>query len=76
MRKLGWKAIEELIAYKSELMAFKSIDGLAPHYMSDLFSKISQVTSYNFCSIATDLWLPQKRSSNGLKSFFYRDAKS
>ena len=43
-----------------ELTAFKSIHGLAPQYMSDLATKISQLTSHNLCSIAIDLWLPQK----------------
>ena len=39
VRRLGWKTIEELIAHDSELMVFKSINGLAPRYMSDLFPK-------------------------------------
>ena len=76
VRRLGWKTIEELIAHESELMVFKSIHGLAPQYMSDLFTKISQLTSHNLRNIATDLWLPQKRSSNGQKSFSYRGAKT
>ena len=76
MRRLGWKTIEELIAHASELMVFKSIHGLAPQYMSDLFTKISQLTSHNLRNIDTDLWLPQKRSSSGLKSFFYKGAKT
>ena len=63
MRRLGWKTIEELIAHESEVMVFKSIEGLAPQYMSDLFKKISQLTSHNLRNIATDLRLPQKRSS-------------
>ena len=69
MHRLGWKTIEEVIAHESELMVFKSIHGLAPQYMSDLFTKISQLTSHNLCNIATDLCLPQRRSSSGLKSF-------
>ena len=32
VRRLGWKAIEELIAHESELMVFKSIHRLAPQY--------------------------------------------
>ena len=57
------------------LVVFKSIHGLAPQYMSDLFIKMSQLSSYNLHNIATDLWLPQKRSANGLKCFSYRGAK-
>ena len=76
VRRLGWKTIEELIAHESELMVFKSIHGLAPDYISDLFTKISQLTSHNLRNTATDLWLPQKGSSSGLKSFSYRGAKT
>ena len=76
MRRLGWKTIEELIAHESELLVFKSIHGLAPQYMSDLFTKTSQLTSHNLRNIATDLWLPQQRSSSGMKSFSYRGAKT
>ena len=75
MRRLGWKTIVELVAHESKLMVFKSIHGLAPQYMSDLFTKISQLASQNLGNVASDLWLPQKRSSNGQKSFFYRSAK-
>ena len=76
VHRLGWKTIEELIAHESELKVFKSIHGLAPQYMSNLFTKISQLASHNLHNIVTDLWLPQKRSSSGLKSFSYRGAKT
>ena len=76
VRRLGWKIIEELIAHESELIVFKSIHGPAPQYMGDLFTKISQLSSHNLGNTATDLRLPQKRSSNGLKCFSYRGAKT
>ena len=74
--RLGWKTIEELIAHESELMVFKSIHGLAPQYMGDLFTKISQLSPHNLRNTATGLRLPQKRYSNGLKCFSYRGAKT
>ena len=54
MRRLSWTNIEEPIAHWSELMVFKSIHGLAPQYMSDIFTNISQITSHNHRNIATD----------------------
>ena len=48
MRRLGWKAIEELIDHESKLMVSRSINGLAPQYMSDLFTKISQLARGDF----------------------------
>ena len=38
--KLDWKIILKLIAHDSELIIFKSINGLAPQYMIDLFIKL------------------------------------
>ena len=32
-RRLGWKTIEELIVHESELVVFKSLQGLAPQYI-------------------------------------------
>ena len=74
--RLGWKAIEEFIAHESELIVFKSLHGLAPQYMNDLFKKISQLTAHSLCNIATNLWSPQKISSTGQKCFSYRGAKT
>ena len=76
VRRLGLKTSEELIAHESELMVFKSINGLAPQYMSDFFTKTSQLTSHNLRNIAKDLLLPQKRSSCGMKSLPCRGAKT
>ena len=76
MRKLGYKTIEELIAHESELMVFNSIHGLALQYTRGLFTKISKLTSQNLRNIATDLWLPEKGSSNGMKPFSYRGGKT
>ena len=49
---------------------------VAPQYMSDLFTNISQLTSHNLRNIATDLWFPQKRYSSGMKCFSYRGVKT
>ena len=62
--------------HELELMVFKSIHGLAPQYMSDLFRKIFQLNSHSLYNIATDLCLLQKRSYNGQKSFCYRGNKA
>ena len=57
-------------------MVFKSIHGLAPQYMNDLFTKISHLTSHNLRNITTDIWLPQKRYSIAQISFSYMGAKT
>ena len=54
-------------------MVFKSVNGLAPQYLSDLFVANSTNSSYNLRRTATDLRLPKKISSNEQKSFPYSE---
>ena len=53
------KTIDELVASESNIMVFKSHHELAPWYMCNLFTKISQLTSRNLRNAATDLRLPK-----------------
>ena len=76
VKRLGWKTIDELISSESNIMVFKSLHGLAPQYMSNLFTKTSQLTSRNLRNPATDLRVPKKKSTNGQKCFSFRGAKS
>ena len=76
IKKLDWKTIDELIATESNIMVFKSLHELAPQYMCNLFTKISQPTSRKLRNTATDLRLPKKNSKNGQKCFSFRGARS
>ena len=76
VKRLGWKTIDELISSESNIMFFKSLHGLAPQYMSNLFTKTSQLTSRNLRNSETDLRVPKKKSPNGQKCFSFRGAKS
>ena len=42
IENLGWKTINELIDIESKTMVFKSLNELAPPYLSSLFRKNSQ----------------------------------
>ena len=75
-KRLGWKTIDELISSESNIMVFKSLHGLAPQYMRNLFTKTSQLTSRKLRNSATDLRIPKKKSTNGQKCFSFRGAKS
>ena len=72
---LGWKTVEELASGESKTMVFKSLNGLAPRYLCDLFTRNSSCSSYSLRDTGTDLWLPMKRSANGQRCFSYRGAK-
>ena len=73
---LGWKTIEQLIQNETQIMAFKSVNGLAPQYLSDLFVANSNISLYNPRRTATDLMLPKKVSSKRQKPFSYRGVAS
>ena len=59
---MGWETIEELIQYETQIMVFKSVNGLAPKYLADLFVANSTNYSYNLRSTALDCRLPMKMS--------------
>ena len=69
VKRLGWKTIDKLISSESNTMVFKSLHGLAPQYMSNLFTKTSQLTSRKLRNSAADLRVPKKKSTNGQKCF-------
>ena len=56
-------------------MVYKSINGLAPQYMSNLFTRNSASSSRDLRNTQTDLRLPKKTSINGQKCFSFRGAK-
>ena len=75
IRSLGWKTVRELVDQDSRLMVYKSINELAPQYMSNLFTRNSTCSSRSLRSTKTDLRIPKKTSANGQKCFSYRGAK-
>ena len=75
IERLGWKAIEQLISNESKTMVFKSLNGLAPQYLSSLFKRNSQCSTRCLRNTETDLRVPKKTSANGQKCFSFRGAK-
>ena len=71
---LGWMTIEKVIQRETLVMVFKSVNGLSPQYLSELFVTSSTNACYNLRRTTTDLRLPKKLSSNGQKSFSFRGA--
>ena len=75
IRSLGWKTIRELVNEESRSVVYKSLNGLAPQYMRNLFTRNSTSNSRSLRNTATDLRLPKKTSANGQKCFSFRGAK-
>ena len=55
-------------------MVYKSINGLAPQYLHNLFIRDSSCNSYILRN-TTDLKIPKETATNGQKSFSYRGVK-
>ena len=75
IERLGWKTIEQLISYESKTMVFKSLNDLAPQYLSSLFERNSQCSTRCLRNTETDLRVQMKTSANGQKCFSFRGAK-
>ena len=54
---------------------FKSINGLAPTYLSTLFTRNTTREIVSLRNSETDLLLPRMKTSNGQKAFSSRGAK-
>ena len=72
---LGWKTIEELIQYETQVLVYKARNGLAPQYLFDMLVANYSEATYNLRNTATDLKLPKRNSSNGQKGFSYKGSK-
>ena len=55
-------------------MVYKSLDGLVPMYLSDIFSRNSTRDTIYLRNSENDLRVPLFKTANGQKSFAYRGA--
>ena len=58
IESLSWKTIEELISNETKICVFKAVNGLAPQYLTELFSRNSQRSLHILRNTSTDLKLP------------------
>ena len=56
-------------------MVYKSINDLAPDYLSEIFTKNSACSRKNLRNTATDLQVPLMKTCNGQRDFSYRGAR-
>ena len=75
IESLGWKTIRELVNEESRSVVYESLNGLAPPYMRNLFTRNSTSNFRSPRSTATELRLPKKTSASGQKCFSFRGAK-
>ena len=75
IKQLGWRKIDERLQYESRVMVYKSITGLAPNCLHDLFIRNIANPSYELRKAGTDLQIPKQNTANGQKGFLFRGAK-
>ena len=69
---LGWLTIREMIEFETATTVYRSLHGLAPEYMRQMFTKLSVKTSRSLRNTNTDLRIPRFATSYGQRSFSYR----
>ena len=68
--QLKWVNIKEMIDFEAATMVYKSLHGLAPPYMQDMFHKLSDRRNRVLQSTETDLEIPRYKTFNGQRSYF------
>ena len=72
IQELSWLTIEKLIKPETVKVVYKALHTEAPHYMEELFIKLSDTQSRELCNSLTDLYIPHLRTSLGKQSFAYQ----
>ena len=75
IRALQWPTVRELIDFESQKIVFRSLQGDAPSYMKDMFTRVNNSIARSLRNAEVDLRLPLLRSAGGQKCFSYRGAK-
>ena len=74
IEKLNWPTISEIIKRETTTMVYKSLNGLVPMYLSNIFSRNSTRDTVYLRNSESDLRVPLFKTANGQKSFAYRGA--
>ena len=64
-----------MIRSETATTVYKSVNSLAPDYLSHLFVRNSDRNIINLRNAETDLLVPFMKTSNGQKAFAFRGAK-
>ena len=75
IQTLNWPTVADMIKVETACMVYKSINELAPDYLSQIFAKKSACSRKNLRNTATDLQIPLVKTSSGQRTFSYRGAR-
>ena len=68
IKTLNWPTVADMIKVETACMVYKSINDLAPDYLSEIFTKNSACRRKNLRNTATDLQVPLMKTCNGQRA--------
>ena len=71
---LGWKNLASQRKIAKTIMVYKSLNGLAPDYLAEMFIDPSNITNYTLRDTSGKLAIPQPRTDYLKNSFSYSGA--
>jgi hypothetical protein len=72
---LGWKPLDIMGKKAKATMMYKTLNGIGPKSLTNLFTYKNEKTNYRLRSISSGLCLPQPRTNSMKNSFMYDGAK-
>ena len=75
IKTLNWPTAADMIQVEKACMVYKSINELAPDYLSQNFKKKSACSRENLRNTATDLQIPPVKTCSGQRIFSYRGTR-
>ena len=75
LRELEWMNLEEMRRRQKGILMFKILNGLAPTYLSEMFTFYTSLYNYGLRSSKMNLELPKNRTNYYKNSFAYNGAK-
>jgi len=75
LQSLGWLSIKDLIRKGTAMLTYKLLNSLAPQYLTELFTKCSELNGLSLRSSETNLQIPLLRTFIRQNACCYRGAK-
>ena len=64
-KELNWQPFSEIVKYHQALLVYKSLNNLAPHYMSEFFTFSHKTTTHHLRSGSTNkLYIPRTHKNS------------
>ena len=75
IRSWKWLTVSEIFRNETAIIMYKSLNGLVPEYVSNVFVKNSTRNMRNLRNTENDLSLPLRKTFNGQKAISFRGCK-